>query len=95
MSETAEAKPESKNAQTMGILKYFLDIPITIEIQLAQRSMKVRDILQLKPESVVELPKSAGENLDILMNERLIAYGEVMELEDSTGVRLTDLKANI
>jgi flagellar motor switch protein FliN/FliY len=95
MSETAEAKTESKNAQTVGKLKYFLDIPVTIKIQLAQRPMKVRDILQLKPDSVVELPKSAGENVDILMNERLIAYGEVMELEDSTGIRLTDLRAII
>jgi len=95
MSETTEAKPESKNVQVTGTLKYFLDIPITIKIQLAHRLMKVRDILQLKPESVVQLPKSAGENLDILMNERLIAYGEVMELEDSTGIRLTDLKADI
>ena len=93
MSETTDPTPELKNARTMGTLKFFLDIPITIKIQLAHRLMKVRDILQLKPESVVELPKSAGENVDILMNERLIAYGEVMELENSTGIRLTDLKA--
>ena len=52
--------------------------------------MKVRDILQLRQRSIVELPKSAGETVDILVNERPIASGEVLELEGATGVRLTD-----
>jgi flagellar motor switch protein FliN/FliY len=91
--------PESRNAESSGFDKTmeevhrFLDIPIKITIQLANRTMKVRDILQLQPDSVVELPKSAGESVDILMNERLIAFGEVLELEDSTGIRLTDLNS--
>jgi flagellar motor switch protein FliN/FliY len=53
--------------------------------------MKVRDILQLQQSSVIDLPKSAGENVDVLINERLIGFGEVMELEGCTGIRLTDL----
>ena len=77
--------------KTMEELRHFLDIPIKITVQLANRAMKVRDILQLQPDSIVELPKSAGENVDILMNDRLVAFGEVMELEGSTGIRLTDL----
>lgn len=81
----------SSYEKTMEVLHHFLDIPIEITIQLANRTMKVRDILQLQPDSIVELPKSAGENVDILMNDRLVAFGEVMELEGSTGIRLTDL----
>jgi flagellar motor switch protein FliN/FliY len=57
--------------------------------------MKVRDILQLQASSIVELPKSAGENVDILMNNRLIAFGEVLELEGCTGIRLTDFNSVI
>jgi flagellar motor switch protein FliN len=90
--------PESQSTNTMSLyeksmeeLHHFLDIPVKISIQLAKRTMKVRDILQLRASSIVDLPKSAGENVDILMNERLIAFGEVMELENSTGIRLTDL----
>jgi len=79
----------------MEEVRHFLDIPIKVTVQLAQCSMKVRDILQLQPSSIVELPKSAGENVDILMNERQIAFGEVLELEGSTGIRLTDLNALI
>jgi flagellar motor switch protein FliN/FliY len=65
-------------------------VPVKITIQLASRTMKVRDILQLQPSSIVDLPKSAGENVDILMNGRLIGFGEVLELEGATGIRLTD-----
>ena len=86
--DTPELPPFEK---TMGELHHFLDVPMEITVQLADRTMKVRDILQLQPSSIVELPKSAGENVDILVNERLIAFGEVMELEGSTGIRLTDL----
>ncbi len=71
-------------------LQHFLDIPVNITIQLASRSMKVRDILQLQQSSIIELPKSAGENVDILINGRLVALGEILQLEGSTGIRLTD-----
>jgi flagellar motor switch protein FliN len=91
MSEPQSANEMSPFEKAMEEVLPFLDIPIRITIQLASRTMKVRDILQLQAGSVVDLPKSAGENVDILMNERLIAFGEVLELESSTGIRLTDL----
>jgi flagellar motor switch protein FliN len=71
-------------------LHHFLNIPVKISIQLGTRTMKVRDILQLQTSSIIELQKSAGENVDILVNNRLIAFGEVMQLEGCTGIRLTD-----
>jgi flagellar motor switch protein FliN len=91
MSEPQTANEVSSYEKAMEELNPFLDIPIKITIQLASRTMKVRDILQLQASSIVELPKSAGENVDILMNDRLIAFGEVMEMEGTTGIRLTDL----
>jgi flagellar motor switch protein FliN len=74
---------------------HFGDVPVKIAIHLGTRNMKVRDILQLQPSSLIELPKSAGENVDILMNGRLIAFGEVIKLEGSTGIRLTDFNTGI
>jgi len=90
MPESTTAENSSRE-KSMEELRHFLDIPIKITVQLANRIMKVRDILQLQADSIVELPKSAGENVDILMNGRLVAFGEVMELEGRTGIRLTDL----
>ncbi len=83
----AEAVPTEK---TFEDLHHFLDIPVKISIQLGTRFMKVRDILQLQATSIIELPKSAGENVDILINDRLVAFGEVLELEGCTGIMLTD-----
>ena len=94
--------PESLNAaepaaveQTPEELRPFLDIPVKVSIHLGTRTMKVRDILQLQASSIIELPKSAGENVDILMNNRVIAFGEVLELEGCTGIRLTDFQSMV
>jgi flagellar motor switch protein FliN/FliY len=91
MSEIKKANETSSCERAMEEAHHFLDVPMKVTIQLSSRSMKVRDILQLQTNSIVDLPKSAGENVDILVNERLVAFGEVIELEGSTGIRLTDL----
>jgi flagellar motor switch protein FliN/FliY len=94
--------PENQNAneiphyeKAFEEVRHFLDVPLKITIQLSHRGMKVRDILQLQPNSIVDLPKSAGENVDVLVNDRLVAFGEVLELEGSTGIRLTSLNTNL
>ena len=91
MSENQNAKELSSYEKAMEEARHFLDVPMRITIQLSNRNMKVRDILQLQTNSIVDLPKSAGKDVDILINDRLVAFGEVMELEDSTGIRLTNL----
>src|SRR5512139_2988941 len=91
MSEAENANESPSYGKIMDELQHFLDVPMKISVQLARCNMKVRDILQLQASSVVDLPKSAGENVDILVNERIIGFGEVMELEGCTGIRLTDL----
>ncbi len=91
MSENQKVNESSIYERIMGELYDFLDVPIKITIQLGQCSMKVGDILRLQPNSIIELPKSAGENVDILMNQKPVAFGEVLELEGSAGIRLTDL----
>jgi flagellar motor switch protein FliN len=90
MSENIIPNENSQFEKKMEEMDHFLNVPLRITIQLAKCNMKIRDLLQLQEHSVVELPKSAGENVDILVNERLIAFGEVLELEGCTGIRLTD-----
>jgi len=77
--------------KTLDEVAHLLDIPLKITIHLGQRQMRVREILQLKPNSIVELSKSAGENIDVIVNGKTVAYGEVLEMEGNAGIRLTDL----
>jgi flagellar motor switch protein FliN/FliY len=68
----------------------FGDVPLEIEAQLDRRPMQVREILDLRPGSVVPMTRSAGENIDICVSGRVIGYGEVVIIENAVGVRITD-----
>ncbi len=68
-----------------------LDIPVTISVELGRAEMMIKDILQLGQGSVVELEKMAGEAMEILVNGRLVARGEVVMVNEKFGVRLTDI----
>jgi flagellar motor switch protein FliN len=68
----------------------YLDIPMQITLEIGRREMQVRDILMLKPSSVVDIPKAAGENIDVYVNGKLVAFGEILEMENKAGIRLTD-----
>jgi len=95
MPESMENEPVANASvsydESAGELQCFGDLPLGITIQLDERRMKIRDILQLHAGSVISLPKSAGENVDILINGKAIAFGEVVRLEGSTGIRITEL----
>jgi flagellar motor switch protein FliN len=67
-----------------------LDILMRVTLEVGRKGMRVRDILQLKPDSVVEVGKSAGENVDVYVNGKLVAFGEILDMENKAGVRLTD-----
>jgi flagellar motor switch protein FliN len=68
------------------------DIPVDVEIELAHKTMTVRDILGLAQGSVIRMPRSAGENIDILAGGAMIGSGEIVIIEDTVGVRITDFK---
>ena len=68
----------------------FADILLPLEVELDREIMSVRQILELDRGSVVKLGRSAGENIDILAGGALVASGEIVVLEDSMGVRITD-----
>ena len=66
------------------------DIPVYVDIELDRKIMTARDILMLEPGSVVKMPRSAGENIDILVGGTLIGSGEIVIIEEKVGVRITD-----
>jgi len=72
-------------------LDFILDIPLQVTVELGRTQMLVDDLLQLGQGSVVELSKLAGEPMEILVNQKLIARGEVVVVNEKFGIRLTDI----
>jgi flagellar motor switch protein FliN/FliY len=68
------------------------DIPLDISAELDRKIMAIRDILALEIGSVVKLTRSAGENIDILVGNALVGFGEIVIIETTMGVRITDFK---
>lgn len=72
-------------------LDMVLDIPVTISMEIGRTRISIRNLLQLSQGSVVELDRLAGEPMDVLVNDTLIAHGEVVVVNDKFGIRLTDV----
>lgn len=72
-------------------LDVILDIPVTISMEVGSTEIPIRNLLQLNQGSVIELDRLAGEPLDVLVNGRLIAHGEVVMVNEKFGIRLTDV----
>jgi flagellar motor switch protein FliN len=72
-------------------LDFVLDIPLRISVELGRAKILVQDLLKLHKGSVLELNKLAGEPLEVLVNDRILAKGEVIVVNEKFGVRLTDI----
>ncbi len=99
--ETAPA-PESSESTERYVLKaedgleapnlrFILDIPLQVTVELGRKHLIVHDLLQLNQGSVIELSKQIGEPFEVLVNQKLIARGEVVVINDKFGVRITDI----
>jgi flagellar motor switch protein FliN len=82
--------PRGASTQVQS-LDFILDIPLKVTVELGRSKMAIRDVLQLSQGSVVELSKFAGEPLEVLVNDKLIARGEVVVVNEKFGIRLTDI----
>ncbi|MCX7654892.1 MAG: flagellar motor switch protein FliN, partial [Fervidobacterium sp.] len=68
-----------------------LDIPLKVTVELGKTEMYIRDILNLGPGSIIELDKLAGEPVEVLVNGKPVARGEVVVIDENFGVRITDI----
>jgi flagellar motor switch protein FliN/FliY len=68
-----------------------MDIPVMVTLEVGGTSVPIRNLLQLSQGSVIQLDRMAGEALDVKVNGRLIAHGEVVVVDDRYGIRLTDI----
>lgn len=82
------AVDEKRDSKSLDLI---LDIPLTVTVELGRSKMLINDLLQLGQGSVVELTKLVGEPLEVLINQKLVARGEVVVVNEKFGVRLTDI----
>jgi flagellar motor switch protein FliN len=94
-SETAQATnavAQPSAADSSGRqLDFILDIPLRVSVELGRAKILVQDLLKLHKGSVMELNKLAGEPLEVLVNNRVVARGEVIVINEKFGIRLTDI----
>jgi len=94
--DVAEKAPEEE-VKTLATLEDEMDldvlqnIPVTLSVEVGRTGMQIRDLLKLSEGSVIELDRVAGESIDILVNNTVIARGEVVVVNERYGVRLTQV----
>jgi flagellar motor switch protein FliN/FliY len=91
VAEVSDLAADAELAEGMKDLDFILDIPLQITVELGRTRMLINDLLQLGQGSVVELTKLAQEPMDIHVNGKLFARGEVVVVNEKFGVRLTDI----
>lgn len=91
LADAIKAGDDSLNKLKVQSLDFILDIPLKVTVELGRTQMIVKDLLQLGQGSILELDKLAGEPLEILVNGKLVARGEVVVVNEKFGIRLTDI----
>ncbi len=93
--EIKGAEGEKHAASAVSNLDFILDIPLEISVELGRVRMMISELLQLGQGSVIELNKLAGEPLEIFVNQKLIARGEVVVVNEKFGIKMTDILSTI
>lgn len=95
---TGEDSPESDGegaGDEDANIKLIMDLPLQVVVELGRTKMLINDLLQIGQGSVIELSKQVGEALDVLVNGKLVARGEVVVVKDKFGVRITEVLSTI
>lgn len=90
-TQAEELKGNESGQKEKYDLDLILDIPLDVSVELGRVRMLVNALLQLGQGSIIELDKSVGEPLEIYINQRLIAKGDVVVMDDKFGIRVTDV----
>lgn len=89
--ELSAVEPQEEVQAEGNNLDLILDIPLRVTVELGRSKMVVSELLNLGQGSVIELNKLAGEPMEILVNDKLVARGEAVVVNEKFGVRLTDI----
>ena len=91
LADQIKTGDEALNKLKVQNLDFILDIPLKVSVEVGRAQVVIKDLLQLGQGSVLELDKLAGEPLEVLVNGKLVARGEVVVVNEKFGVRLTDI----
>jgi flagellar motor switch protein FliN/FliY len=75
-------------------IAHLADVPIDLEVELDRKNMRIQEILDLDAGHVIKMVRSAGENVDILIDRSVVGFGEIVIIEDAMGIRVTDFKGD-
>jgi flagellar motor switch protein FliN len=89
--DQAAYQEEEQNARVASDLEAVFDVPVQVSAVLGRSKMDVGELLKLGPGTVLELDRRVGEAIDIYVNNRLVARGEVVLVEDKLGVTMTEI----
>jgi flagellar motor switch protein FliN len=78
------------NTATTPASDVVLDVHVRLSLEVGRTQMRIRDFLKLVPGTIVQMERPAGDPLDVYVNDRLVAHGEVVMVNDHYGVRFTD-----
>lgn len=76
-------------------LDIVLDVKLKVTVQLGSVSLSMREILELAPGSIVQLTQHASDPVGLFVNDKLVAYGEVVVVEDNFGIKITELVGSV
>ncbi len=91
LADQIKTGDDALNKLKVQNLDFILDIPLKVSVELGRARVVIKDLLQLGQGSVLELDKLAGEPLEVLVNGKLVARGEVVVVNEKFGIRLTDI----
>jgi flagellar motor switch protein FliN len=96
MGTTTDTRPDTgaapaADAAAPANMEFILDIPLEVTVELGRTKLLIHELLKLGQGSVIELSKLAGETLEVLANQKLIARGEAVVINEKFGVRLTEV----
>lgn len=91
VDDSIQTGDDAINKLKIQNLDFILDIPLKVSVELGRAKVVIKDLLQLAQGSVIELDKLAGEPLEVLVNGKVVARGEVVVVNEKFGIRLTDI----
>jgi flagellar motor switch protein FliN len=91
LSDVGFHEEEDPGTRVAGDLEAVFDVPVQVSAVLGRSKMDVGNLLKLGPGTVLELDRRVGEAIDIYVNNRLVARGEVVLVEDKLGVTMTEI----
>jgi len=90
-SQNANMAPSEASQQGARSLDMILDIPMQVTVELGRTKLAIKELLQLSQGSIIELNKMAGDHLEVFVNNKLIARGEVVVVNDRFGIRVSEI----